>query len=78
MSIPPFLEVIDDYPLFFGELFDDISLYLKEIFKKPSTNNSEFLEFQKMIEHKNKEENKNESERRLKKIEDWESILYIV
>nr|YP_010584688.1 hypothetical chloroplast RF1 [Galega orientalis]UZU69633.1 hypothetical chloroplast RF1 [Galega orientalis] len=74
---PIFLEIIDDYPLFFGELFDDISQYLKEYFRKPGTDNSEFLDFEKRMEHKNKEENKDEAERRLREIEEsWESILY--
>nr|YP_009642734.1 hypothetical chloroplast RF1 [Medicago biflora]QCO74221.1 hypothetical chloroplast RF1 [Medicago biflora] len=74
---PTFLEVIDNYPLFFGEFFYDISQYLKEMFRKPGTDNSEFVEFQKNIEHKNKEEDKDEAEIRLRKIEeDWESILY--
>nr|YP_010132607.1 hypothetical protein RF1 [Vicia cracca]QQD90338.1 hypothetical protein RF1 [Vicia cracca] len=77
---PVFFEVLDNYhPLFFifGDLFYDISQYLKEYFRKPGTNNSEFLNFQKEIEQKEEEENKDESESRLRQIEEaWESILY--
>nr|YP_010010877.1 hypothetical chloroplast RF19 [Medicago archiducis-nicolai]QOI00498.1 hypothetical chloroplast RF19 [Medicago archiducis-nicolai] len=71
---PTFLEV---YNPIFGELFNDISQYLKEMFRKPGTDNSEFLEFQKEMLQKYKEQDKDEAETRLKKIEeDWESILY--
>lgn len=74
---PTFLEIIDDYPFFFGELYDDILQYWKEYFRKPGTDNSEFLAFQKRMEHKHKEENKDEAESRLNEIEEsWESILY--
>nr|YP_009657396.1 hypothetical chloroplast RF1 [Medicago monspeliaca]QCO74373.1 hypothetical chloroplast RF1 [Medicago monspeliaca] len=74
---PTFLEMIDNYTLIFGDLFDEMSIYLKEMFRKPGTDNSEFLEFQKNIEQKDKEDDKDEDEIRLRKIEeDWESILY--
>nr|YP_009572826.1 hypothetical chloroplast RF19 [Melilotus albus]QBE89698.1 hypothetical chloroplast RF19 [Melilotus albus] len=74
---PLFLEVIEDRLLFVGELFEDLSQYWKEIFRKPGTDNSEFLEFQKRMEQKEKAEYKDEAERRLRKIEeDWENILY--
>nr|YP_010566049.1 hypothetical protein RF1 [Medicago rugosa]UZC30759.1 hypothetical protein RF1 [Medicago rugosa] len=76
---PTFLQMIDNYPFFFlfGDLFDDLSQYLKEMFRKPGTDNSEFVEFQKRMEHKYEEDDKDEAEIRLLKIEeDWESILY--
>ena len=47
------------------------------MFRKPGTDNSKFVEFQKRLDHKYEEEDKNEDERRLRKIEeDWENILY--
>ena len=74
---PLFLEVIEDRLLFVGELFEDLSQYWKEIFRKPGTDNSEFLKFQERMEQKEKAEYKDEAERRLRKIEeDWENILY--
>lgn len=74
---PTFLEIIDPLFFLFGDLFDDLSQYLKEMFRKPGTDNSEFVEFQKRIEHKYEEDAKDEAEIRLIKIEeDWESILY--
>nr|YP_009027078.1 hypothetical chloroplast RF19 [Trifolium grandiflorum]AGO63732.1 hypothetical chloroplast RF19 [Trifolium grandiflorum] len=72
---PIFLEVIDNNPLF--ELFEDIFVSLKEYFRKPGTDNSEFLDFAKRIEEKEKAENLDEDERRLKEIEEnWENVLY--
>nr|YP_010173621.1 hypothetical chloroplast RF1 [Medicago arabica]QSJ48862.1 hypothetical chloroplast RF1 [Medicago arabica]UGK73028.1 hypothetical protein RF1 [Medicago arabica]UZC30303.1 hypothetical protein RF1 [Medicago arabica]UZC30379.1 hypothetical protein RF1 [Medicago arabica] len=72
---PTFLEVIDHNPL--GDLFDDLSQYWKQMFGKPGTDNSQFMEFQKRMVHKYEEEDKDDDEIRLKKIEeDWESILY--
>nr|YP_009141285.1 hypothetical chloroplast RF19 [Lathyrus clymenum]AIL55810.1 hypothetical chloroplast RF19 [Lathyrus clymenum] len=74
---PVFFEIIDNYSFLFGDLFHDISQYLKEIFRKPGTDNSEFLEFQKAQKEKQKEDDKDEDEIRLKQIEEaWESILY--
>jgi hypothetical protein len=76
---PTFLEIIDNYLFFFlfGDLFDDLSQYWKEMFRKPGTDNSEFVEFQKRMQHKYEEDDKDEAEIRLRKIEeDWESILY--
>nr|AGW45946.1 hypothetical chloroplast RF19 [Lens culinaris] len=74
---PLFLESMDDYALFFGDLFDDIGQYLKEYFRKPGTDNSDFLEFEKGIEQKLIEQEKDESEDRLRQIEEaWENILY--
>ncbi|AET02026.2 Ycf1 domain protein [Medicago truncatula] len=76
---PTFMEIIDLYPFFFlfGDLFDDLSQYLKEMFRKPGTDNSEFVEFQLRFEHKYEEDVKDDAEIRLLKIEeDWESILY--
>ncbi|KAI5428044.1 hypothetical protein KIW84_033162 [Lathyrus oleraceus] len=66
---------VDNYP--FGGLFDDIVQYVKEYFRKPGTDNSEFLQFQKIQEERQKENQKDEIENRLEKIEEaWESILY--
>ncbi|KAI5448343.1 hypothetical protein KIW84_015679 [Lathyrus oleraceus] len=66
---------VDNYP--FGGLFDDIVQYVKEYFRKPGTDNSEFLQFQKVQEERRKEDQKDEIENRLEKIEEaWESILY--
>ncbi|CAI8582971.1 unnamed protein product [Vicia faba] len=74
---PLFLEIMGDYAFLFGDLVYDISQYLKEYFRKPGTDNSEFLAFEKTIEQKEIEENKDESEIRLRQIEEaWESILY--
>nr|YP_010566580.1 hypothetical protein RF1 [Medicago heyniana]UZC32049.1 hypothetical protein RF1 [Medicago heyniana] len=74
---PTFLEIVDPLFFIFGDLFDDLSQYWKEMFRKPGTDNSEFVEFQKRIDHKYEEDDKDEDERRLRKIEeDWESILY--
>nr|YP_010565947.1 hypothetical protein RF1 [Medicago rotata]UZC30531.1 hypothetical protein RF1 [Medicago rotata] len=74
---PLFLEMRDPFFFIFGDLFDDLSQYWKEMSRKPGTDNSEFLEFQKEIEHKYEEDAKDEAEIRLRKIEeDWESILY--
>ncbi|KAI5399715.1 hypothetical protein KIW84_064883 [Lathyrus oleraceus] len=66
---------VDNYP--FGGLFDDIVQYVKEYFRKPGTDNSEFLQFQKVQEERRKKDQKDEIENRLEKIEEaWESILY--
>ncbi|KAL5067438.1 hypothetical protein RYX36_018325 [Vicia faba] len=74
---PLFLEIMGDYAFLFGDLVYDISQYLKEYFRKPGTDNSDFLAFEKTIEQKEIEENKDESEIRLRQIEEaWESILY--
>lgn len=74
---PIFVEIIDPLFFLFGDLFHDLAQYLKEMFRKPGTDNSEFVEFQKRIEHKYQEDAKDEAEIRLRKIEeDWESILY--
>ena len=74
---PVFLEMMGNYAFLFGDLFYEISQYLKEYFRKPGTDNSEFLAFEKTIEQKEKEEKKDEDEIRLKQIEEaWESILY--
>ncbi|KAL5067391.1 hypothetical protein RYX36_018278 [Vicia faba] len=74
---PLFWEIMGDYAFLFGDLVYDISQYLKEYFRKSGTDNSEFLAFEKTIEQKELEENKDESEIRLRQIEEaWESILY--
>ena len=64
---PTFLEIIDNYLFFFlfGDLFDDLSQYWKEMFRKPGTDNSEFVEFQKRMQHKYEEDDKDEAEIRL-------------
>jgi len=46
---PTFLEIVDPLFFIFGDLFDDLSQYWKEMFRKPGTDNSEFVEFQKRI-----------------------------
>nr|YP_010173545.1 hypothetical chloroplast RF1 [Medicago coronata]QSJ48724.1 hypothetical chloroplast RF1 [Medicago coronata] len=77
-----FMEIMDNYPFhfLFGDLFDffeDISVILKEKFRKPGTDNSQFVEFQQRMEHQYEEKDKDDDEIRLRKIEeDWESILY--
>ena len=74
---PIFLEMIDPLYFIFGDLFDDLSQIFKEMFRKPGTDNSEFVEFQERLEHKYEEDAKDDAEiRRLKIEEDWESILY--
>nr|QJF73477.1 hypothetical chloroplast RF19 [Caragana jubata] len=73
---PLFLDKIKN-SFFFVDLFDDISQYLKEYFRKKGTDNSEFLAFEKRIEEDKKEEKKDNDEKRLIEIEEaWESILY--
>nr|YP_010964196.1 hypothetical chloroplast RF19 [Astragalus psilosepalus]WNM88775.1 hypothetical chloroplast RF19 [Astragalus psilosepalus] len=72
---PLFLDKIQKF--FLVDLFDDISQYLKEYFRKKDTDNSEFLAFEKRLEEDQKEEKKNNDEKRLREIEEaWESILY--
>ena len=72
---PLFLEIIDQYP--FGEIFNDIYQHWKEYFRKPDTDNSEFLRYMKAQKEKEKEEAKDRAEaRRIKVEEDWETILY--
>nr|BDB16062.1 hypothetical chloroplast RF19 [Onobrychis gaubae] len=72
---PLFLDKIQKF--FFVDLFDDISQYLKEYFRKKGTDNSEFLAFEERIAEDQKEEKKNNDEKRLREIEEaWESILY--
>nr|YP_010426525.1 hypothetical chloroplast RF1 [Phyllolobium chinense]USM11217.1 hypothetical chloroplast RF1 [Phyllolobium chinense] len=72
---PLFLDKLQKF--FFADLFDDISQYLKEYFRKKGTDNSEYLDFEKRIEEEKKEEKKNNDENRLREIEEaWESILY--
>nr|QJA26596.1 hypothetical chloroplast RF1 [Trigonella foenum-graecum] len=74
---PVFWGIIDDRLLLVGELFEDLSQYWKEMFRKPGTDNSEFLEFQERMEERERAEYQDEAERRLRKIEeDWENILY--
>nr|YP_009389898.1 hypothetical chloroplast RF1 [Caragana kozlowii]APL97339.1 hypothetical chloroplast RF1 [Caragana kozlowii]AVP25258.1 hypothetical chloroplast RF1 [Caragana kozlowii] len=74
---PLFLDKIRKSSFFFGDLFDDISQYLKEYFRKKGTDNSEFLAFEKRIEEDQKEEKKYNDEKRLIEIEEaWENILY--
>nr|QQL04788.1 hypothetical chloroplast RF1 [Alhagi sparsifolia] len=74
---PLFLDKIQKSSFFFVDLFDDISQYLKEYFRKKGTDNSEFLAFEKRIQEDQKEEKKNNDEKRLREIEEaWESILY--
>nr|YP_009522740.1 ycf1 [Vicia sepium]AXQ37221.1 ycf1 [Vicia sepium] len=74
---PVFLEMVGNYVFLFGDLFYELSQYWKESFRKPGTDNSEFLAFEKTIEQKEEEEHKDEAEERLQKIEeDWETILY--
>nr|WIL95975.1 hypothetical chloroplast RF19 [Caragana tibetica] len=73
---PLFLDKIKN-SFFFVNLFDDISQYLKEYFRKKGTDNSEFLAFEKRIEEDQKEEKKYNDEKRLIEIEEaWENILY--
>nr|YP_009138505.1 hypothetical chloroplast RF19 [Lathyrus graminifolius]AIK20723.1 hypothetical chloroplast RF19 [Lathyrus graminifolius] len=72
---PLFLEIIDQYP--FGDIFNDISQYWKEYFRKPGTDNSEFLRYQKALKEKEKEDAKDRDEdRRIRVEQDWETILY--
>nr|YP_009770553.1 hypothetical chloroplast RF19 [Astragalus bhotanensis]QIT01255.1 hypothetical chloroplast RF19 [Astragalus bhotanensis] len=72
---PLFLDKTQKF--FFVDLFEDISQYLKEYFRKKGTDNSEYLAFEKRIEEDQKEEKKNNDEKRLREIEEaWESILY--
>nr|YP_010989945.1 hypothetical chloroplast RF1 [Astragalus membranaceus]WOV68305.1 hypothetical chloroplast RF1 [Astragalus membranaceus] len=72
---PLFLDKIQKF--FLVDLFDDISQYLKEYFRKKGTDNSEFLAFEERIAEDQKEEKKNNDEKRLREIEEaWESILY--
>nr|YP_009138430.1 hypothetical chloroplast RF19 [Lathyrus davidii]AIK20648.1 hypothetical chloroplast RF19 [Lathyrus davidii] len=73
---PLFLErIIDNYP--FGQLFNDISQYWKEYFRKPGTDNSEFLKYLEVQKEKSKEAAKDEGEARRRRVEeDWEIILY--
>uniref|UniRef100_UPI0030DF5DB3 Ycf1 n=1 Tax=Hedysarum drobovii TaxID=2906541 RepID=UPI0030DF5DB3 len=74
---PLFLDKIQKSSFFLGDLFHDISQYLKEYFRKQGTDNSEFLAFEKRIQEDQKEEKKNNDEKRLREIEEaWESILY--
>nr|YP_010964583.1 hypothetical chloroplast RF19 [Hedysarum campylocarpon]WNM89238.1 hypothetical chloroplast RF19 [Hedysarum campylocarpon] len=74
---PLFMDKIQKSSLFLGDLFYDISQYLKEYFRKQGTDNSEFLAFEKRIQEDQKEEKKNDDEIRLREIEDaWENILY--
>nr|QYB23411.1 Ycf1 [Hedysarum polybotrys var. alaschanicum] len=74
---PLFLYKIQKYSFFFGDLFDDISQYLKEYFRKQGTDNSEFLAFEKRRQEDQKEGKKNDEDQRLIEIEEaWESILY--
>nr|YP_010587263.1 hypothetical chloroplast RF19 [Corethrodendron multijugum]UZZ46227.1 hypothetical chloroplast RF19 [Corethrodendron multijugum] len=74
---PLFLDKIQKSPFFWGDLFHDISQYLKEYFRKQGTDNSEFLAFEKRVQENQKEEKKNNDEKRLREIEEaWESILY--
>nr|YP_010965000.1 hypothetical chloroplast RF19 [Vicia tibetica]WNM89903.1 hypothetical chloroplast RF19 [Vicia tibetica] len=71
---PIFFEIIDD---FFGKLFYDLSLIWKESFRKPGTDNSEFLEYQRTMEEVWEAEDKDDAEIRLRQIEEaWESIIY--
>nr|QKV48567.1 hypothetical chloroplast RF19 [Vicia ramuliflora] len=74
---PVFLdfEIIDGF--FFRKLFYDLSLIWKESFRKPGTDNSEFLEYQRTMEEVWEAEDKDDAEIRLRQIEAaWESILY--
>nr|YP_010964811.1 hypothetical chloroplast RF19 [Hedysarum xizangense]WNM89466.1 hypothetical chloroplast RF19 [Hedysarum xizangense] len=74
---PLFSDKMQKSSFFFGDLFDDISQYLKEYFRKQGTDNSEFLAFEKRIEEDQKEEKKNDEGQRLIEIEEaWENILY--
>nr|QJS52106.1 Ycf1 [Vicia bungei] len=75
---PIFFEILGDYEVFFfGDLFYELSQYWKECFRKPGTDNSEFLQFEREMELKEIAENKDEAEDRLRQIEEaWESILY--
>uniref|UniRef100_UPI0030DED952 Ycf1 n=1 Tax=Hedysarum lehmannianum TaxID=1402432 RepID=UPI0030DED952 len=74
---PLFLDKIQKSSFFLGDLFYDISQYLKEYFRKRGTDNSEFLAFEKRIQEDQKEEKKYDDEKRLREIEEaWESILY--
>jgi len=76
---PIFLEMVDPLFFIFCDILDDLSQYWKEMFRKPGTDNSEFVEFQKRFDHKYEEGDKDEDERRLRKIEEgWESILYVL
>lgn len=72
---PLFLEKIQ--PFFMPDLFDDISQYWKEYFRKKGTDNSEFLTFEKRVEEEEEAERKYDEEKRLKEIEEaWDSIIY--
>nr|AIK21098.1 hypothetical chloroplast RF19 [Lathyrus ochroleucus] len=72
---PLFLEIIDKYP--FGEIFNDISQYWNEYLRKPGTDNSEFLQYQKAQKEKDKEYAKDAEEDRRRRVEeDWETLLY--
>nr|YP_010379563.1 hypothetical protein RF1 [Astragalus gypsodes]UCS40628.1 hypothetical protein RF1 [Astragalus gypsodes] len=74
-SSPVFLEQTPN--IFFGDLFDDIHLYVKEYFRKNGTDNSEFLDMAKRVEEEQIDEQKYDDEKRLLEIEEsWESILY--
>nr|YP_009141464.1 hypothetical chloroplast RF19 [Lathyrus tingitanus]AIL55990.1 hypothetical chloroplast RF19 [Lathyrus tingitanus] len=82
---PLFVDVVrESYPFFLRDIFEEIWENLKEYFRKPGTDNSEFLEFQTIKKEREQtlkdqelEDQKDEDELRLKKIEeDWESLLY--
>nr|QXM16256.1 hypothetical chloroplast RF19 [Hedysarum polybotrys] len=74
---PLFFDKIQKSSFFFGDLFDDISQYLKEYFRKQGTDNSEFLAFEKRRQEDTTEEKKNDENQRLIEIEEaWENILY--
>nr|YP_010389645.1 hypothetical chloroplast RF1 [Chesneya acaulis]UPT34345.1 hypothetical chloroplast RF1 [Chesneya acaulis] len=74
---PLFLYNIPKSSIVFDDLFYEISQYWKEYCRKPGTDNSEFLEFEKKLEQTKKEEQKDDDEKRLIEIEEaWESILY--
>nr|BEG71869.1 hypothetical chloroplast RF19 [Astragalus iranicus] len=72
---PLFLEQTQQF--FLVDLFEDISRFVKEYFRKKGTDNSEseFLALEKGEDYK--EEEKYDDENRLREIEEaWESILY--
>nr|YP_009935983.1 hypothetical protein RF1 [Oxytropis splendens]QNS39091.1 hypothetical protein RF1 [Oxytropis splendens] len=72
---PLFLDQIQQF--FLADLFEDLSQYLKESFRKQGEDNSEYLAYEKRREEDQKEEKKNDDEKRLREIEEaWESILY--
>nr|YP_009767466.1 Ycf1 [Hedysarum semenovii]QIS98084.1 Ycf1 [Hedysarum semenovii]UWV18549.1 Ycf1 [Hedysarum semenovii] len=74
---PLFFDKMQKSSFFLGDLFHDISQYLKEYFREQGTDNSEFLAFEKRIEEDQKEEKKNDEAKRLTEIEEaWENILY--